>query len=111
MHGWSTGIDYQFTQIDVVADALPNNAISVQYLTSAYHKATLAGVPAGSFQGFNDTATNTPYERRKAFGISTNGRWIRPVIKLSGQLAANTQPVLHSYTVTGAPVGVGVQGP
>lgn len=101
MDGWSTGTEWQFTQIDVITDALPTHSVTARYVTSRFHKASLAPSP----QAVADSPSNTPYERRHAFGISTSGRWLRPIIQLAVTASfSNRQPQIHAYTVTGVPL-------
>lgn len=102
MDGWSTGTEWQFTQIDVVLDGLPDNNMTVGYATSRFHKDQLVPAP----QAFSDTQSGliTPFERRIPFGINTSGRWLRPIIKVYGAILPTRQPQIHGYTVTGVPL-------
>jgi hypothetical protein len=105
MHGWNTGIEYQFTQLDVIADAALANTLEVGYLTSRRHKLSLTAAR----QTYSDgPVSNDPYERRVPFGLNANGRWCRPLIRLSGSTTGiETRQLLHGYTLTGYPVSSG----
>jgi hypothetical protein len=104
MHGWSTNVEWQFDRIDVLTDALPSNNYTVGYVTSRQHKVALTPTD----QSLTDSSqTSTPYERHKAFGINANGRWIRPIITLTGSTSTtqgSQPPQLFGYSVTAYPV-------
>jgi hypothetical protein len=107
MHGWDTGIEWQFTQLDVIADAALDNVLTVGYLTSRRHKLSISA----SVQTYSDTtiaSSLNPYERRIPFGLNANGRWLRPLIRLSGSTnGLQTRQLLHGYTLTGYAVSSG----
>jgi hypothetical protein len=100
MHGHSADLEWHFFQLEVLADALQNNDLTVGYVTSKFHKASLTPVD----QNLTDTATSTPFERHKAFGLNTSGRWFRPIITVSGEATINRLPQLHGYTLRAVPV-------
>lgn len=101
MHGWTPNTEWHFLQLDVLADAQPSNTLTVGYLTSRFHKASLT--PADLVLTDAGLA-NTPYERHSPFGLNTSGRWCRPIISVSGSSTANQLPILHGYTLSGVPV-------
>lgn len=103
MHGWTPNVEWQFDRLDVLADAQPSNTLTVGYITSRFHKASLTPTD----QVVTDTSvSNTPYERHKSFGLGkdASGRWFRPIISIAGEATANRLPVLHGYTLTAYPV-------
>jgi hypothetical protein len=104
MHGWSTNVEWQFDRIDVLTDVMSSSGygVTLHYLTSRLHKSTL-----NSGQSQSGGGSNTPFEKHLAFGLNANGRWIRPVITLTGSTsttAGNQPPQLFGYSITAYPV-------
>lgn len=97
MHGHSADIEWEFLQLDVLADAQPNNDVTVGYITSRFHKAALT--PAD--QNVQDVVAfpNYPHEKHRAFGLKTTGRWLRPIITLGGEATQNRLPKLFGYSL------------
>lgn len=102
-HGHSHRVEWQFDELHIETDELPSNSITVGYLTSRFHKVSLT--PADQTVT-NSSITTTPFAKHRAFGLGrdASGRWLRPVIKLTGSTsttAGNQPPQLFGYTLTG----------
>lgn len=98
MHGHSISrTEWQFTDMDVTIDQISSSTTAIGYLTSRQHKANLTPadqsvVVAG--------AANAPYERSIPVGINANGRWLRPVISITGATSGDP-PQIFGYAVRG----------